>query len=113
LARARDAEARAEAAADAQSREDNFALARQWRDVAERYQFIESLERFLLDVDTSKAPLAQFEAKPFRKDLQRQCPKCSAVMRLSRVEPAEPDHDRRWFECEQCSYEENVIVKFK
>jgi len=113
FARARDAEARAEAAADSQIREDNLALARQWRDVAERYQLIESLERFLLDVDASKVPLAQLDAEPFLKDLQRECPKCSAVMRLSRVEPAEPDHDRRWFECEQCSYEENVIIKFR
>jgi hypothetical protein len=81
FARALESEARAEAAADSQIRKDNLALARQWRDLAERYQFIESLERFLLDVDASKAPLAQLDAEPFLKDLQRECPKCSAVMR--------------------------------
>ena len=113
FARAREADARAETTADPQVRQDNLTLARQWRDVAERYQFIENLERFLLDVDASKAPLAQLDAEPFLKDLQRECPECSAVMRLTRVEPAEPDHDRRWFECEQCSYEESVIVKFR
>ena len=113
FARAREAEGRAEAAVDSQIREDNLALARQWRDVAERYQFIESLERFLLDVDSSKAPLAQLDAEPFIKDLHRECPKCSGMMRLSRVEPAEPDHDRRWFVCERCDYEESVVVKYR
>ena len=34
------------------------------------------------------------------------CPKCGTGMWLSRIEPDEPDRDKRTFECPQC---ENVV----
>ena len=34
------------------------------------------------------------------------CPKCGARMWLSRIEPDEPGHDKRIFECPKC---ENVV----
>jgi tRNA(Ile2) C34 agmatinyltransferase TiaS len=34
------------------------------------------------------------------------CPRCGARMWLSRIEPDEPGHDKRTFECPKC---ENVV----
>ena len=36
------------------------------------------------------------------------CPKCGARMWLARIEPDEPGHDKRTFECQRC---ENVITQ--
>jgi transposase-like protein len=36
------------------------------------------------------------------------CPKCGARMWIVRIEPDEPGHDKRTFECPQC---ENVLTE--
>jgi hypothetical protein len=36
------------------------------------------------------------------------CAKCGAPMWLARIEPYEPDHDQRTFECQACS---NIIIE--
>jgi hypothetical protein len=41
------------------------------------------------------------------------CPKCSARMTLTRIEPDAPGIDRRTFECEQCQHIETVLVSFQ
>jgi hypothetical protein len=41
------------------------------------------------------------------------CPKCGIRMMLTRIEPDEPDHDKRTFECFECGNSENVVVKYK
>jgi hypothetical protein len=41
------------------------------------------------------------------------CPKCGAPMWLARIEPYEPDHDQRTFECQACSNITTEIVKYR
>jgi hypothetical protein len=41
------------------------------------------------------------------------CPTCGTRMLLVRIEPDEPDHDKRTFECAKCGNEHSEIVKFK
>jgi transcription elongation factor Elf1 len=40
------------------------------------------------------------------------CPKCGAQTWLAHIEPDEPDHDRRTFECPRCQHERTVVVKY-
>ena len=44
---------------------------------------------------------------------QPSCPKCGARMWLVRIEPDEPGHDRRTFECIECNKEVVEVVKWK
>jgi hypothetical protein len=39
-------------------------------------------------------------------------PKCGAPMWLSRIEPDEPNHDRRTFQCLQCDQSHTEVVKY-
>ena len=41
------------------------------------------------------------------------CPECSARMMLACIEPEKPGYDRRTFECQKCSYSEEVVVNFE
>ena len=41
------------------------------------------------------------------------CTRCGAAMWLARIEPDEPDHDRRTFECPRCRSEMTEIVKYR
>ena len=41
------------------------------------------------------------------------CPRCGTKMKLARIEPDKPDHDKRSFECEKCGNEHSEVVKFK
>jgi hypothetical protein len=41
------------------------------------------------------------------------CPKCRARMWLARIEPDEPGHDKRTFECAQCENVVSEIVKYR
>ena len=41
------------------------------------------------------------------------CPKCGTPMWLARIEPDEPDHDRRTYECAECDHSTTVVVKYK
>jgi hypothetical protein len=40
------------------------------------------------------------------------CPACNKPMKLMRLEPAEPGHDLRMFEC-QCGHSETRKVAYK
>jgi ribosomal protein S27AE len=44
---------------------------------------------------------------------QPNCPKCGARMWLARIEPDEPGHDKRIFECPQCESVTSEIVKYR
>jgi hypothetical protein len=41
------------------------------------------------------------------------CPQCGARMWLAQIEPDEPGHDKRTFECLQCENVVNEIVKYR
>ena len=55
VARAADTERRAREATDSQLRQDLFDIARRWRHLAESYQFVESLDRFIVDQKSQRA----------------------------------------------------------
>jgi transposase-like protein len=40
------------------------------------------------------------------------CPRCGAMMMLSRIEPDSPGHDKRIFECPVCNHSKSEVVKF-
>ena len=66
LVRAADAEQRAAEASSEDMRIDNERMAKSWRHLARSYQFVESLERFLLDSDKARSarpPEAPIEAE--------------------------------------------------
>ena len=42
-----------------------------------------------------------------------ECAKCGAAMWLTRIEPYEPDHDQRTFECQACGNSTTEIVKHR
>lgn len=53
-------------------------------------------------------------ATPYSNSIARPpCSKCGNRMLLSRLEPQEPDHDKRTFECIICKNIENFVVKFR
>jgi ribosomal protein S27AE len=41
------------------------------------------------------------------------CPQCGARMWLAQIEPDEPGHDKRTFECPRCENVVNEIVKYR
>ena len=41
------------------------------------------------------------------------CPDCGGEMWLARIEPDEPDHDKRTFECQACLKTITQVVKYK
>ena len=41
------------------------------------------------------------------------CSKCSRQMWLARIEPFDPNHDMRTFECPACDHSESIVVKYK
>jgi hypothetical protein len=49
MARATDSERRAREATDSQLRQDMLDMARRWRHLAESYQFVDSLDRFIVE----------------------------------------------------------------
>jgi hypothetical protein len=49
ITRAADTERRAQEATDSQLRQDLLDIARRWRHLAESYQFVESLDRFIIE----------------------------------------------------------------
>jgi hypothetical protein len=49
IARAADTERRAREATDSQLRQDLLDIAKRWRHLAESYQFVESLDRFIVE----------------------------------------------------------------
>jgi hypothetical protein len=59
IVRAADTERRAREATDLQLRQDLLDIARRWRHLAESYQFVESLDRFIVDQKSQRARKAQ------------------------------------------------------
>jgi transposase-like protein len=41
------------------------------------------------------------------------CPVCGTRMWIARIEPDEPGHDRRTFECPECDNTISDVVKYK
>jgi len=99
-ARAEDAERRAVQASDATVRADNERLAQSWRHLARSYEFVESLERFLLDAGKWRAAPLPLPQPP--------CPKCGQGMRLLGIEPTMDDRDLFTFECTTCAHLEVI-----
>jgi hypothetical protein len=54
VARPDDAERRSSQASDSETKAESERMAKAWRHLARSYQFVESLERFLLDGRTTK-----------------------------------------------------------
>jgi hypothetical protein len=55
-----------------------------------------------------------FEFDPARLVLsQPVCSQCGGRMWLSRIEPDEPNHDKRTFECPQCENVVSEVVKYR
>jgi hypothetical protein len=44
---------------------------------------------------------------------QPKCPNCGSLMWLIRIEPDEPNHDRRTFQCEECAHSHTEVVKYR
>jgi hypothetical protein len=62
--RAREADTRAAKSSDPGQKAGYEAIARSWRSVARGYEFVESLERFLLDADRHTATLQPDPPEP-------------------------------------------------
>jgi hypothetical protein len=58
-------------------------------------------------------PQSHFLAFSKRSFDRPDCTECGARMRLARIEPAQPDHDLRTFECPVCQHSESIAVKYK
>jgi len=41
------------------------------------------------------------------------CPKCGTRMWIARIEPDEPNYDRRTLECPECDHSFTEILKYK
>jgi hypothetical protein len=52
-----------------------------------------------------------FDPERLALDLPK-CPNCGAPMWLSRIEPDEPNHHLRTFECPQCDHSHTEVVKY-
>src|SRR5215469_10773971 len=70
LARAAETERHAAETSDEAARSDNELIAKTWRHLASSYQFVERLERFLLEADKRKAgrPSDYLDPAPFDAD---------------------------------------------
>jgi hypothetical protein len=95
LARADDAERRGLEMANPGAKAETELMAKAWRHLARSYEFIESLERFLLDCHQAKTALPE---------APRQCPKCNQDMRLFGIEPGSDSRDLFTFECTDCGH---------
>jgi hypothetical protein len=101
LARAEAAERRGLEISDPEFKAETGRMAKAWRHLARSYEFIESLERFLLDGYAAKNALpAQLP----------QCPKCHHDMRLLGIEPDGDTRELFTFECTNCGHLEVMGV---
>jgi ribosomal protein L44E len=96
-ARGDEAERRGLETLDAEAKTESERMAKAWRHLARSYEFVESLERFLLDGRTAKSLL------PLH------CPKCSRNMRLLGIEDGNTG-ELFTFECTSCEYFEAMGV---
>ena len=95
LTRAEEADHRGLEISDSEAKAETARMAKAWRHLARSYEFIESLERFLLDGHAAKNGLP---ATP------PQCPKCSHDMRLFGIEPDGETSELFTFECTDCEH---------
>jgi hypothetical protein len=98
--RADEADRRGSEQSDLEIKAESERMANAWRHLARSYEFVESLERFLLDGRTVKnaLPLA----------LPR-CPRCSQDMRLLGIEAGDAS-EIFTFECTACGHLEVMGV---
>jgi len=99
-ARAEEAERRASEATDLAVRADHERAAKSWRHLARSYEFVESLERFLLDAERAKAAHARGRAIC--------CPYCGRGMRLLGIEHELDSRDVFSIECIGCGHLEVI-----
>ena len=45
--------------------------------------------------------------------VKHRCPKCRTPMWLARIEPDEPNYDRRTYECLECTRSITEVVKYR
>ena len=101
LGRADDAERRGLEISNPEAKAETERMAKGWRHLARSYEFIESLERFLLDGHAVK------NALPVQLP---QCPKCDHDMRLLGIEADGDASDLFTFECTYCEHFEVMGV---
>src|SRR5262245_42459269 len=102
LDRAREADERAAQIDDPKKKDEYSEMAARWRVLARSYQYVESLERFLLDAHKARdaqppglppvtrgATMSQ-EAEPLPRPSTPPCPRCGKSMRLRSAGPATP-----------------------
>lgn len=104
LARADDAERRGSETSDAGIKAENERMANAWRHLARSYQFVEGLERFLLDGGATKGTLPP---PPLH------CPKCNHAMRLFGIETNSNTSELFTFECTDCGRYEVMSVPYE
>ena len=94
--RAREADERAAQTDDPKQIDEHFEMAARWRMLARSYQYVESLERFLLDAQKAKdalrpdAPRPVAQADPLPATSTPPCPRCGKPMRLATAKPTTP-----------------------
>jgi hypothetical protein len=93
LARADDADLRGLETSDLEIKAEAERMAKAWRHLAHSYEFVESLERFLLDGHA---------ANNARPPTRPRCLKCGQDMRLLGIEAAADASDLFTFECTNC-----------
>jgi hypothetical protein len=128
---ARAADQRARDATDPQLQLDNERLAQSWRLLARSFQFVGSLEQFLIDSHRQRNVFESVEEFLQRRDLlppepptisghdfvssilsRPSCPECGRPMWLTSIARAdEPGFEKRMFECPRCSEVESKIVR--
>jgi predicted nucleic acid-binding Zn ribbon protein len=99
LARADDAVQRGLQTADLETKAEAERMAKAWRHLARSCEFVESLERFLLDGHAVNNALPSTRPS---------CPKCGKNMRLLGIEAAGDQSDLFTFECTDCGHLEAV-----
>jgi hypothetical protein len=93
LSRADDAERRASETSDPEIKAETERMTKAWRHLARSYQFVESLERFLLDGATIKST----PPTPLPR-----CPNCDHDMELLGIEANGDAKELFTFECTDC-----------
>jgi len=99
-ARAEEAERRASDATDPAVRADHERIAKSCRHLARSYEFVESLERFLLDAERAKAAVSHGRTIC--------CPNCGRGMCPLGIEPDLDSRDVFALECIGCGHREII-----
>jgi len=53
------------------------------------------------------------QTRPAAQAVAPKCPSCGAPMKLERIEPDQPQHDRRMFRCGACGETISETVKYR